>query len=498
MTEPATPAVIGTETEFGITVRNQPDFNPVVASSLLITSYAGRGSRIRWSLEEETPGRDARGSGFEPVPPSDYESGLVNVVLGNGSRFYVDHAHPEYSTPECRDALEAALHDKAGEWIAARAAQAAGAFLPEGRQLHLYKNNSDGKGNSYGWHENYLVPRAIPFSELARHLIPFFVSRQVFTGSGKVGAENGRPAVAYQVSQRADFFEETVGLETTLKRPIVNTRDEPHADATRYRRLHVIAGDATVSEVQTFLKLGVTALILAAIDAGSLGPPVELEHPVEAMWRISHDPALTATVPLAGGRTATALDLQAHYLERIRDHAAVHGIDPVGRRALAEWEAVLTDLERDPASTADRLDWTAKLGLLHAYRQRYSLAAGDPRLRMLDLQYHDVDPARSLHQRLVAGGTMRRLFSDEEVSRAALEPPAGTRAWFRGRCIDKYGDAIVAANWDSLVFQTGGASLRRVPMMDPLRGTRQLTSGLLDRSPLAADLIQALEADTRR
>jgi proteasome accessory factor A len=498
VTEVFVPAVLGTETEFGITIRNQPDFNPVLASSLVINSYAGSSSRIQWSFDEESPGRDARGFGFDPAPTGDFESGLVNVVLSNGARFYVDHAHPEYSSPECVDAREAALHDKAGELVMARAAGAAEMTLPTDQTLFVYKNNSDGKGNSYGSHENYLVPRAVPFGDLVRFLTPFFVSRQIFTGAGKVGSENGRPPANYQITQRADFFEEEVGLETTLKRPIINTRDEPHADPTRYRRLHVIIGDANLSEMQTFMKLGVTSLVLAAIEAGTLGDPVSLDDPVEAVWKISHDPDLRATVRLADGGEVTALDLQWHYVEWLTKHVDGHGAGDAARAALDEWTTVLTDLERDPASTADRLDWTAKLELVQAYRHRDDLSWLDPKLRMLDLQYHDVHPARSLYQRLVKNGRIRRMFTDDEVRRAAVEPPEGTRAWFRGRCVEKYGDAIVAANWDSLIFDAGEDVLRRVPMMEPLRGTRELTSDLIDRSPLAADLIEALEGDIRR
>jgi len=487
--------VVGTETEFGITIRNHPDFNPVLASSLVINSYAGTSTRIQWSFDEESPGRDARGFGYDPAPSGDFESGLVNVVLTNGARLYVDHAHPEYSSPECFDALEAALYDKAGEVVLERAAAAANRSLPKGQRLYVHKNNSDGKGNSYGAHENYLVARGLPFGDLVHHLTAFFASRQIFTGSGKVGSENGRPAAGYQITQRADFFEEEVGLETTLKRPIINTRDEPHADPGRYRRLHVIIGDANLSEVQTFLKVGTTALMLAALEAGNLDEPILLARPVEAVWRISHDPTLEQAVELAAGGTATALDLQWQYLDWVSKHAEVHGVSEVERKVIDAWEDVLTDLERDPASTADRLDWTAKLGLLDAYRERDRLDWDAPKLRLLDLQYHDVDSTRSLYRRLVDSGRMRRLFTDAEVVRAVTEPPERTRAWFRGACIERYGDAIIAANWDSLIFDVGEDTLKRVPMMEPLRGGKDRVAALLARSPTPADLVRALAGE---
>lgn len=484
--------VLGTETEFGITVRNQPDFNPVVASSQVINSYAGGRARIQWSYEEESPGKDARGFGYEPMPAAEVETGMVNVVLTNGARLYVDHAHPEYSTPECYDALEATLHDKAGELVLARAARVTQSLLAEGQRVLIHKNNSDGKGNSYGAHENVLLARALPFGELVRHLTGFLVTRQVFTGAGKVGSENGRPAAIYQITQRADFFEEEVGLETTLKRPIVNTRDEPHAEPGTYRRLHVIIGDANLSETQVFLKLGSLGLFLAALEAGALPEPLLLADPVEAVWRVSHDPSLRATLSLRDGQRATALELQWQYLEWTRKYAEDASDSEVDARVLKTWEEILTDLERDPATTADRLDWTAKLRLLEGYRDRDGLAWDDPKMRLLDLQYHDVDPDRGLYHRLLEAGRIRRLFTDAEVETAAIQPPERTRAYFRGRCVERFSDSLVAANWDSMIFDVGEDALKRVPMMEPLRGDRARVAGLIESSETAAELVRAL------
>jgi proteasome accessory factor PafA2 len=478
--------ILGTETEFGIAVQGRPGHDPVLASSLAVAAYAGP-HHIRWSYDEETPGEDARGAGRAVV---EADTGMLNAVLPNGARLYVDHAHPEYSTPECFDPLEGALYDKSGEVVMARAAAAAD--LRPGERLLIYKNNSDGKGNSYGSHENYLMARAVPFAEIAGHLVAFLVTRQVMTGAGKVGSENGRPRVAYQISQRADFFEEEIGLETTIRRPIVNTRDEPHADPAAFRRLHVIVGDANLSEEQIFLKLGSTALVLAGVEQGVLGQPPTLADPVEAMWRISHDPTLRCTVRLAGGRTATALDLQQEYLRRAAAVAPPQGAEEVYGRVLALWERALVDLERDPLCTAGYLDWTAKLGLLEAYRARDRLPWEHPKLRMLDLQYHDVDLQRSLHRRLVAAGRMRRLFTDGEIEHATSSPPERTRAYFRGRCVAKYGAALVSADWDSLVLDTGRAALQRVPMMNPLRGGRESVADLIDRCASAADLVGVL------
>ena len=309
----AVPKIVGIETEYGVALRGAPEPNPVVASSLLINGYVEQ-RRIGWDFEDESPGRDARGFARDGAQPPEIETHLVNAVLTNGARYYVDHAHPEYSTPECADPLEVTLFDKAGERILARSMEAARRLLPAGQEIVVYKNNSDGKGNSYGCHENYLVDRNVPFASLVRNLIPWFVTRQVFTGAGKVGSENGADACDYQISQRADFFEEEVGLETTLKRPIVNTRDEPHADPQKYRRLHVIVGDANLCEVATFLKVGTTAIVLAMIEDGFIDKDLSISSPVAAIQTVSHDPTLQATVDCASLGRCTSIELQWEFL----------------------------------------------------------------------------------------------------------------------------------------------------------------------------------------
>jgi proteasome accessory factor A len=487
--------VLGTETEYGITVRHQHDFNPVLASSTIINSYAGERARIQWSFDEESPGRDARGFGFEDSMPTELETGLVNVVLTNGARLYVDHAHPEYSTPECYDPLEAALYDKAGEVVMARAVASVRSIMPPEERMFIHKNNSDGKGNSYGSHENYLIPRDVPFGDIVKAMTGFFVTRQIFTGAGKVGAENGRPEVGYQVSQRADFFEEEVGLETTLKRPIINTRDEPHADSTKYRRLHVIIGDANLSETQTFLKLGSTALVLHALDEHALPEHLVLAEPVPTVWKVSHDTTLGYVFKLDDGRTMTALEAQWQYLEWATKYLHGSDLDSVFADVVTLWEQVLGDLEIDPLRTADRLDWTAKLRLLEGFIARDGLEWNDPKLRLLDLQYHDVDPERGLYHRLVRNRRMERLFTDEEVAKAVRRPPERTRAYFRGECVARFRESLVAANWDSLVFDVGEDALKRVPMMEPLRGTKALVGSLLEASETPADLLRSLGGD---
>ena len=493
----AIPKVCGIETEYGVTLRGVADPNPVLASSMLINGYVEH-HKVGWDFEDESPGRDARGFAREGAMPPEIETHLVNTVLTNGARYYVDHAHPEYSTPECADALELVCADKAGERILARSMLAARRLTDPGQEIVVYKNNSDGKGNSYGTHENYLVDRAVPFAALVRNLLPWFVSRQVFTGAGKVGSENGAGAVDYQISQRADFFEEEVGLETTLKRPIVNTRDEPHADPQQYRRLHVIAGDANLCEVATFLKVGTTAIVLAMIEDGFIAKDLSIVGPVAAMRTVSHDPTCRATVELLDGGRITAVELQWEFLRLAQKYADETGLDvcggdDVGGMVLSRWESVLGDLERDPMTLDGQLDWVTKRSLFGAYMDRDGLEWSDPKLSLLDLQYHDVRPDRSLYEKLVRAGKVERLVEEDDVHLAMTVPPSSTRAYFRGECLARWPDSVVAANWDSVILDVGSDPLRRIPMMEPLRGTKAHVQPLFDQVGTPAELVERLQ-----
>ncbi len=491
----AIPKVIGTETEYGIAAAGQPEFNPVLSSSMLISSFAGALRRIRWDYEDESPLRDARG--FEPAPMrdgTDEDLGLANVILPNGARYYVDHAHPEYSTPECLTPRDLVVHDKAGERILERSLGVVAQEIPSAPALSIYKNNSDGKGNSYGTHENYLVDRAVPFGDIVRDLTPFFVTRQVFTGAGKVGFEaqwDDRGRHGYQLTQRADFFETEVGLETTLKRPIINTRDEPHADPEKYRRLHVIVGDANLCEVATFLKVGTTGIVLKMIEDAFL-PDLVIDNPVAALHAVSRDVGLGTELNLSDGRRMTALQMQGEYLELARKYVDREDDTPENREVLERWEAVLIALGSDPMSLAGQLDWVAKRRLVEGYRERDGLSWGDPKLRAIDLQYHDVRRDRGLYHRLERTGKIERLTTDDEVERAVMNPPEDTRAYFRGRCIARFPEAIAAASWDSLILDTGDDALQRVPMREPLRGTRAHVEDLLEAVEDAAELVAKL------
>jgi proteasome accessory factor A len=362
--------------------------------------------------------------------------------------------------------------------------------------VNLYKNNTDGKGQSYGTHENYLMPRRTPFPEIVRGLIPFFVTRQVVCGAGRVGLGVDSRGTGYQISQRADFFETEVGLETTLKRPIINTRDEPHAVADRYRRLHVIIGDANHLDVATLLKTGTTALVLGMIEDGHLTEDWSVRRPVAALQTVSHDPTLTATVELVDGRTVTALDLQWMYLQAARDWLDRRGDDPEAEatnEVMGLWEEVLTGLGRDVMSCAPLLDWVAKLKLLEGYRARDGLSWDDHRLAAIDIQWADVRPEKGLVHRLRDRGMLRDLVMPEEVKEAQTTPPEDTRAWFRGECVRRFTSQVFSASWDSVVFDVPGrASLQRLPILEPERGTRAQLGTLLEQSAEVGELLRGL------
>ena len=458
----------------------------------------GNEELVGWDYIDEHPGNDARGYSLDDYLFPEFETQLVNTVLTNGARYYVDHAHPEVSTPECRNALEAVLFDRAGEEIVRRSMQVANEGLPSDSEIVLYKNNSDGKGNSYGCHENYLISRQTPFQQIAQQITTHFVSRQIFCGAGKLGAEhrgltgkNSNPHL-FQISQRADFFEEEIGLETTLKRPIVNTRDEPHCDPAKYRRLHVIAGDANMSEVATYLKVGTTSIVLAMIEDDAFPAHLVIKDPVRAVRQVSHDPTLKAVIEMIDGRQLTAAQIQMEIIEAATNYASRFGLDSVdaqiGNDVLQRWRNVVTSLQSDPLTVANIVDWVAKQRIIEGFAQRHGLQATDPRLKAIDLQYHDMRVEKCLALR--AG--LDVLCLPQDVMWSMVHPPSSTRAYFRGTVLQRWPSDVVAANWDSVVFDIPNQGLKRIPMPEPLRGTRELVGDLLKNSQNPGDLIAKL------
>jgi proteasome accessory factor PafA2 len=498
----AIPKVCGIETEYGIVASGNNMASPINASSFLINAYVTKlqQEKPKWDFEDETPAKDARGFVADSQMALGPETHLVNSILTNGARYYVDHAHPEFSTPECASPLELVIWDKAGEAILNKSIDAAYEISDGQVNIAIYKNNSDKKGNSYGCHENYLVDRALDFNQIVTHLTPHLVTRQIYCGAGKLGCEVNSLNIenqVYQISQRADFFEELVGLETTIKRPIINTRDEPHANPAKYRRLHVIIGDANISQVATFLKVGTTAVILAMIeDAFIPNRNLEFLKPVKALKEISFDLKVNKALEMADGTTMSALEVQWELFDHAKkyiNHAGSTflGGDQVSEQLLSIWENVLTGLESDPMELEKDLDWVAKYQMISHYRERHNLNWDSHKLGALDLQYHDIRPERSLAGKL----KLKSLVEQADIDYGVENPPDSTRAYFRGNCLRYYGSSILTANWDSIVFDLGKDPLRRVPMMEPLKGSKAHVSELFAESKSAADLLDKLDRE---
>ncbi len=484
--------MFGTETEFGVAARDPMASDPVSSAILLINSYPHLpAGHALWDYENENPLKDVRGfevEGERERPGPEYNR-LLNKLLANGARLYVDGAHPEYSTPECTTPRDIVRYEKAGERAMDLCREIAGRLKGMSDRFIIYKNNTDGKGNSYGYHENYLIARSVPFERLVDHMTPFFVTRQVYAGTGKVGAEPRRADVAYQVSQRADFFEVLVDLNTMVKRPIINTRDEPHADPDKYRRFHVIVGDATMSEYSTYLKVGATALVLRLLEAGGTVSGVQLEDPVGAIKAISRDPSLKCRVKLKGGGTATAVEIQQRYCEAV---AGLRDAPPWAADVVQQWGSTLADLAQEPRRLARRLDWVTKLQLMESYMAKKGVGWDDPRVAMMDLQYHDLRLDRGLYYKLVRDGFVDCLLTEDEIVSAAEHPPAGTRAYFRSACLKKFPKEMFAASWSSVLFDVGGGVVKRIPLLEPLRGTEELTGALIRNSDSVEQLLGAL------
>src|SRR5512136_1996244 len=418
----------------------------------------------------------------------------TNDFLRNGGRLYQDTGcHPEYATPECDNALDLTLHDKAGERIVEELLLTAEQKLRENGidcDIFIFKNNTDSVGNTYGCHENYLVERTVNFHKLAELLIPFLVTRQVFAGAGKV--LKTRLGNHYYIAQRAQHIYQEISGATTSSRGIINTRDEPHADEERYRRLHVIVGDSNMSEVSTYLKVGTTALVLAMVEDGALRRDLALEDPVRAIKEISHDTTCTRKVRLKRGKEFSAIELQREYLDLARAYYATVEQSPQVTDLLERWERVLAQLAEEPRQCARELDWVIKQELIASYMSRKEVGFDDQRISMLDLQYHDLRLDKGLYYRLEREGYVERLLTDEEIDRATSAPPTDTRAYFRGMCLQKFPKHVYGASWTSVLLDTGDASVKRIPMAEPTRGTRKLVGEILERSDSVAELLERL------
>jgi proteasome accessory factor A len=465
---------MGTETEYGLFIEGV-DLSDMAAEARALIGCYGGPFAAPWDYAAESPMRDLRGFrapglSYNPrdiVYEKPSERALssredhVDRVLSSGARLYHDHGHPEFSTPECLSLWDLIAHERAGERIIWACAQAYA--KKTGHPVSIYKNNTDFHGMSYGAHENYLVGRKLPFEQLCAGLVPFLVTRILYAGAGKVGLEEevGADSVSYQLSQRADFFAELASVDTLNQRPLVNTRDEPHADANRYRRLHVIAGDANMSEYALALKLGTTVLTLDILEAG-YGPPVTLRDPLQALKALSRAASNSPQhwhVETEEDGVLSAIEIQrAYQMAASEIFAGRDDEDEVGW-VLREWARVLDALEADPlGQLSDRLDWVAKRHLLDAFIEEEKLDWKRDRelLQSLDLAYHDLDPARGLYWGLLQEGRMRRLVAEEAIERAREQPPADTRAGLRGLCVRRFASQIESLSWGQVNLSSGG------------------------------------------
>jgi proteasome accessory factor A len=503
---------LGIETEYGITVDGAEAVDVVAESIALVRSYTQieppvQDSALKWDYNLEDPHQDVRGFRV-PELLQDFDEAKYfvqdqnrqlsfqeiksDLVLSNGARFYNDHAHPEYSTPECKSLRDIIAQDKAGERIIEECVRRRN-LRTTGGTVKVYKNNTDFVGHSYGCHDNYLLARSIPFEQVIRCLTPFLVTRQIFAGAGKVGIETEEhtTAGAYQISQRADFFSVLVSIDTMNRRPIINTRDEPHADSDKYRRLHVIVGDANLSEIAGALKLGTTALVLDLLETGHGPSMLDLVDPIAALKTISRDPTLKTPVRLVGGRTILPVDLQREYLAAATK--VLRGRDADTDWTLATWQTVLDDLERDPMLCHDRLDWVAKQWLLETFADAEGLRWDDPWLQSLDLEYHNVRHDEGLYAELTRENKMQRFVTDDDIRRAIRQPPRDTRAYFRGRCVEKFAKEMTTVQWDEIAFGDDGHEfvIRLLNVFD--EPEVQKYNVAIDNAPNVATLLQSLE-----
>ena len=472
--------VFGLETEYGITVDGVSDLDVVRESIEIVRSYTEHGASMKWDYELEDPHQDARGFRAEELlqdtdeaayyeldknRPLSFQEIKSDLVLSNGARFYNDHAHPEYSTPECTTLRELVAQDKAGERILAECAKRRNTHLPTGCEARLYKNNTDFIGHSYGCHDNYLMRRDVPWEWLVRDVVPFLVTRQIFAGAGKMGIEGedaeSQPGI-FQIAQRSDFFSVLCSIDTMNRRPLVNTRDEPHADAEKYRRFHVIIGDANMSHYATALKIGTTALVLDLVEQGH-APRLEFANPIEATKLLSRDQSMEWLIELRDGRKISAVDVQRLYLAAVRKHCDE---DEETRWLVREWESVLDDLATDYWRCRDRVDWVAKKFLLTTFQESEHLEWSDPWLQSIDLEYHNVSLEQGLYYELMREGQMRRLVSEDEIRHAIFQPPETTRAFFRGRAVARFNREIESIQWDEIVLAAGGLK-RTVELAHP-------------------------------
>ena len=461
--------LLGIETEYGIIREDLENSDPVDESMKLLKSCSQKSVVGKWSYSQENSHQDMRGFKVQSLAQDEEEDAFCvedrkrpysylemkcDRVLSNGARFYNDHTHPEYSTPECSSLFSLVAHDVAGEKIVAESTKIRNQELGD-KSVQIFKNNTDYSGHSYGTHDNYLIPRKIPFEHIVKGLVPFLVTRQLYAGAGKVGSENpnSNDYKGLQLAQRSDFIEKILSIETMTQRPIINTRDEPHAIRNKYRRLHLIMGDANMSAYATALKVGSTRLVLNLIASGGALPDIELENPVEDVQKVSLEKNRNAKLKKTSGDSITALEIQEIYLEAIEKNFSNQNKE--WSWIIQEWGKTLKDFKHSPEKLSNRIDWAIKEKLFLEFMESESFSWDDPMLQSLDLEYHNIDPDRGLYRGLEQENHVYSLLTEEEINCAIEFPPAGTRAKIRGDAVNKESEKIKSIHWTGIEFKNG-------------------------------------------
>ena len=463
----------GIETEYGIQVEGSENLDVVTESMELIRSYAKEDFVARWDYSLENPRLDMRGYEVEKLRNDQDELEHLqadrrqkisigdlksDLLICNGARLYNDHTHPEFSTPECRDLFKLVAYDRAGERILSHCADSRTKSRGDGI-VRLYKNNTDFHGHSYGTHENFLIERRIDFDVVVSALIPFVITRQIYAGAGKVGIEQDAKieSATYQISQRSDFFEVICSVDTMQNRPLINSRDEPHANSEFWRRLHIIIGDANMCEWATALKVGCLSLVIDLLEDGCV-PSLKCDDPISALKSISKDISYSWPVLMEDGRYYSAIEIQNFYFETARSEYA--GRDDETDWLLSEWSRALNSLADDHRSLIGFCDWITKKWLLDEFAEAEGLDWECEEdlawLQSQDLQYHNIDPFEGLSSILESQGQMECLVSDDDVKNAIISPPLDTRAYFRGRVVSRFSSCIRSLNWDMIEFEVDG------------------------------------------
>lgn len=519
--------IVGLETEYGIMVEEGAAITPAAACQQFFDLWRPH-HLASWDFATEQPWQDARGwldlkTPLAPPEPitAQQSAGLeqtkaskeaksaptislvdrsnYNAMLPNGARFYIDHAHPEYSTPECASVDDLIAADVAGQWFLAGVAEQIAERSSSNHKFTLYRNNTDFRGNSYGCHENYLMSADAYVAlfgnrqhRLFTFLIPFLVTRQIFCGVGRVGAEDGS-STCFQISQRADFVETVIGLQTVERRPIVNTRDEPHADRSIHRRLHVIVGDSNMAEPTTRLKVGVTGLVLDMLEAGWGGLNLALADPVAAIKAVSRD--LTCKQPVIDleGRQkpVSALDVQRQYLEQAREFLDGREATPQQEAVWTEWQQTLDALESDWQSLGRKIDWIIKYQLLESQIAKRGLSWESAVVKEMDIKYHGINPDRSFYHLLLRDDLIDRVVTDAEVKERLVSPPPETRAALRCQLSSALDSVLLAVNWDCLtLLDAANAQFVRLHLPDPTCNGTEFREALLASSDVLMDAAQ--------